>query len=294
MNLNALTYCLRQGFVSLRRNFWLALVTSSMIAVSLAILGGFLLLSLNVGQIMRNVDANVEIAVFLTDRAERAKVEAALTNLAGVKSLTFVSREEGLAEFGQTFGDPGLFAVLEGEHNPLPHMFRVRAEQAAMVPDLAGSMRALPGVEAVDYGEDLVAQLLSVTGWLNSLFLTISLFLGLGAILLIVTIIRLSVLARQEEIGVMKFLGASNSFIRLPFILEGATMGAVGALTATISLGIAYNSLAMSMQNGALTFLLQPVTARETLWPIYAGLLIMGFLIGGIGSVLSVRKFLRA
>lgn len=294
MNLNALTYCLRQGFVSLRRNFWLALVTSSMIAVSLAILGGFLLLSLNVGQIMRNVDANVEIAVFLTNNANNTRVETALTNLPGVKSITFVSREQGLAEFGQSFGDPGLFTVLEGDHNPLPHMFRVRAEQAALVPSLAASMQKLSGVEAVDYGEDLVAQLLSVTGWLNSLFLAISLFLGFGAVLLIVTIIRLSVMARQEEIGVMKFLGASNSFIRLPFILEGATMGAVGALTATISLGLAYSRLAASLQNGALTFLLQPITARESLWPIFAALIITGFLIGGIGSLLSVRKFLRA
>ncbi|MBS3872095.1 MAG: permease-like cell division protein FtsX [Firmicutes bacterium] len=294
MNLNALTYCLRQGLVSLRRNIWLALVTSSMIAVSLAILGGFLLLSLNVGQIMRNVDANVEIAVFLTDKADRAKVESALTNLEGVKSLSFVSREQGLAEFGQSFGDQGLFAVLEGEHNPLPNMFRVRAEQAVLVPNLAASMQGIPGVDVVDYGEDMVAQLLSVTSWLNSMFLVVSLFLGLGAVLLIVTIIKLSVMARQEEIGVMKFLGASDSFIRLPFILEGASMGAVGALTATLGLAFAYNRLAASLQNGALTFLLQPITAREELWPIFFALLVIGFLIGGVGSILSVRKFLRA
>jgi len=277
----------------LRRNFWLAMVTASMIAVSIAIFGVFLLLSVNVGQVMQNIAGNVEIAVFLEDRADTNSVLSAIKGLSGVAEYTFVSREQGLLDFGQTLGEKDLFLVLAGENNPLPNMFRVRTLDATLVPAMADALRKVRGVEAVDYGEDLVAQLLNMTRWLNSMFLAISLFLGLGAMLLIVTIIRLSVMARQEEIGVMKYLGASNWYIRLPFILEGATMGLLGSLIATLSLGAVYFRLTSNLQNGVLPFLFRPVTEVAALWPIFAFLLLLGFFLGIIGSLLSVRKYLR-
>jgi len=293
MILNSLRYCLRQGLVSLRRNFWLAVVTAGMIAISLAILGGFLLVALNAGQMMRTIAENVEIGVFLNQDAEAEAVRSQLESLEGVYGYTFVSKEQGLDEFGQSLGDRELFSGLDGELNPLPDMFRVRAREAALVPSLADEIRALPGVELVDYGEELVARLVGVTRWLNTFFLGISFLLALGAIFLIVTIIRLSVLARQDEIGVMKYLGASNWFIRFPFFLEGMTMGWMGTLAATISLGFAYQRLVSSLQRDALIFFLQPVTDPEKLWPVFAGLLVLGTLMGGLGSLVSVRKFLR-
>jgi len=293
MILNSLRYCLRQGLVSLRRNFWLAVVTAGMIAISLAILGGFLLVALNAGQMMRTIAENVEIGVFLNQDAEAEAVQSQLESLEGVYGYTFVSKEQGLYEFGQSLGDRELFSGLDGELNPLPDMFRVRAREAALVPSLADEIRALPGVELVDYGEELVARLVGVTRWLNTFFLGISFLLALGAIFLIVTIIRLSVLARQDEIGVMKYLGASNWFIRFPFFLEGMTMGWMGTLAATISLGFAYQRLVSSLQRDALIFFLQPVTDPEKLWPVFAGLLVLGTLMGGLGSLVSVRKFLR-
>lgn len=293
MILNSLRYCLRQGLVSLRRNFWLAVVTAGMIAISLAILGGFLLVALNAGQMMRTIAENVEIGVFLNQDAEAEAVQSQLESLEGVYGYTFVSKEQGLDEFGQSLGDRELFSGLDGELNPLPDMFRVRAREAALVPSLADEIRALPGVELVDYGEELVARLVGVTRWLNTFFLGISFLLALGAIFLIVTIIRLSVLARQDEIGVMKYLGASNWFIRFPFFLEGMTMGWMGTLAATISLGFAYQRLVSSLQRDALIFFLQPVTDPEKLWPVFAGLLVLGTLMGGLGSLVSVRKFLR-
>jgi cell division transport system permease protein len=182
---------------------------------------------------------------------------------------------------------------LEGESNPLPNLIRVRAGQAELVPDLAREIQGYPGVELADYGEELVGWLVRVTRWLNTLFLGASALLAFGAVFLIVTIIRLSVMARHEEIGVMKYLGASNWFIRFPFLLEGTLMGWFGTLFATVSLGFIYYRIAVSLQREALAFFLQPVTDAQRLVPIFAGLLIMGTLMGCIGSYLSVRKYLR-
>ncbi|MCR3921230.1 MAG: permease-like cell division protein FtsX [Firmicutes bacterium] len=293
MNINSLKYCLRQSVVSLKRNFWLAVVTSCIIAVSLAILGGFLLMAVNAGQLIRNVESNVEIGVFLYADADVSAVQKQINSLEGVNSVTFVSKDEGLVTFSNSLGDPALLAGLKGEDNPLPDAYRVKATDTALVAGLAESIRAMPGVEMADYGEELVGRILKITGWLNTLFVGISVLLALGAVFLIVTTIRLSVMARLEEIGIMKYLGASDWYIRFPFLLEGMAMGWVGTLVSTIALGLAYSKLATSLRQDAFAFFIRPVTSVEQLAPIFVGLLLLGTLMGGIGSLISVRKFLR-
>lgn len=293
MNISALKYGLRQGIMSLRRNLWLATVTAGIIAISLAILGGFLLLAVNVGQMMRTIETNLEIAVFLEEGADPAAVSRQLADDALVQSYTFVPKEQGLVEFAQTLGDPAFLAGMEGENNPLPDLFRVRASDAQSVAKLAEEIRAFPGVEMADYGEELVGRLISVTHWLNRLLLGMSSLLALGAVFLIITTIRLSVAARQDEVGIMKYLGASNGFIRFPFLLEGVVIGWTGTLVGTLALGLGYEQIATSLQQEALTFFIQPVTDPARILPIFGGLLLLGTLMGGIGSIISVRKFLR-
>ena len=293
MNINSMRSCLRQSVVALYRNIWLALVTSGIIAISLAILGGFLLLAVNASQFMRNIESNVEINVFLEDGADAAAIQQRLDGHGDVSGYTFVPKDQGLEEFGRSMGDSVLIVGLEGENNPLPDMFRVRTHQAETVPALATEIQSYAGVEMTDFGAELVNRVGQVTGWLNTLFLIVSGLLALGAIFLIITTIRLSVLARQDEVGIMKYLGASNWFIRFPFLLEGMVMGWTGTLAATAALGFVYFRLASSLQTEALAFFLQPVTDMARILPIFVGLLVMGTLMGGVGSYVSVRKFLR-
>lgn len=293
MNKYAVKYCTRQSFLSLSRNFWLAVITAGMIAVSLAILGGFLLMAVNVNHFIRNLESNVEISVFLGATANIETISGKLDMLDGVEKYTFVSKEQGLEQFSQTLGDKTLLSGLEGENNPLPDMFRVRVTQAELVPLMASEIQTYAGVEVVDYGKELVGRLVQITRWINTLFLVVGTLIALGAVFLIVTIVRLSVLSRQEEVGVMKYLGASNWFIRFPFLLEGMVMGWLGTLFAVLALGLAYYRLASSLQQEALTFFLQPVTDVARIFPIFAGLLVLGTLMGGFGSFVSVRKYLR-
>ncbi|OEF97052.1 permease-like cell division protein FtsX [Desulfuribacillus alkaliarsenatis] len=293
MNINAFKYCLRQSFISLRRNIWLATVTAGIIAISLVILGGFLLLAVNADQVLRDIETNVEVAVFLEDGTSPSSIEALLSNHHLVHSFVFVSKAEGLEEFGHKMGDRVLLAGMDGENNPLPDMFRVKVISADEVATLAADARLFPGVEMVDYGEELVGQLLQATNWLKNLLIGISSMLALAAIFLIVTTIRLSVMARQDEVGIMKYLGASNGFIRFPFLLEGMVMGWTGTLVAIAVLGAAYSRFTASLQQDAMIVFIQPVTDIERLLPIFVGLLLLGTLMGGLGSLISVRKFLR-
>lgn len=293
MNMSALKYGLRQSILSLRRNLWLATVTAGIIAISLAILGGFLLLAVNAGQMLRTIETNLEIAVFLEDGINPATIRQQLAEHALVQGYIFVPKEQGLEEFSRILGDQALLAGMEGENNPLPDLFRVRVRDAQSVATLAADLRTFSGVEAIDYGEELVGRLIMVIHWINRLLLGMSGLLALGAVFLIITTIRLSVVARQDEVGIMKYLGASNGFIRFPFLLEGVAIGWTGTLVATVALGAGYTQLANSLQREALIFFIQPVTDPARILPIFGGLLLLGTLMGGIGSIVSVRKFLR-
>ena len=293
MNANSLRYSLRQGVVSLRRNAVLVLVTTSMVAVSLAILGGFMLLSANVRQIVHTIETNVEIAVFARMDADVNALRGRLTEVQGVSEIVFVPRAEGLRELGQSLGDPDLFQVFTAQNNPLPDVFRLRVQTVDQVSSVAEALRNINGVDTVDYGEELITQLLAFTRWVSGLLVATSALLGLGAVFLVVAIIRLSVIARQEEIGVMKYLGASNGFIRLPFVFEGIVMGFFGALLASLALWLLYDALIGSLGGMALPLLLNPVTGVTQLGFVFGTILVLGTLVGASGSLLAVRKYLR-
>ncbi len=293
MNRYALGYCMRQSFRSLSRNAWLALLTSGLIAISLVILGGFLLVTTNVNQFIHTLESNVEISVFLEEGVQASEVEAQIANLEGVAEQTFVPKEEGLENFSRTMGDPTLLRDLEGENNPLPDLIRVRVSEPEQVSVVAETVGAYPQVELVDYGEELVSRLMQITSRLNALFLTLGVLIALGAVFLIVNIIRLSAVARQEEVVVMKYMGASNGFIRFPFLMEGMVMGWTGTLVAIGALGVVYFQLASAFGQDSLILLFQPVRDMERLLPIFGGLMIIGTFMAGFGSFVSIRKYLK-
>ncbi len=293
MNRYAFRYSMRQSFQSLSRNAWLAILTSGMIAISLIILGGFLLLTINVNQFIHTLESNVEVSVFLEEGVNVGEVEDRIRNLEGVAGQTFVSKEEGLEDFSRTMGDPTLLRDLEGENNPLPDLIRVQVTEPEQVAIVAETVQAYPEVELVDYGEELVARLMQITSRLNALFVTLGVLIALGAVFLIVNIIRLSVVARQEEVVVMKYMGASNGYIRFPFFTEGLVMGWTGTVAAVTVLGVVYAQLTSAFRQDSLILLFQPVTDLERLLPIFLGLMIMGTLMAGFGSFVSIRKYLR-
>ena len=291
--INYLKYCLRQTVISVSRNRWLALVSAGMIAVSLAILGGFLLVAVNTDQIMQNIQSNLEIAVFLDDGAPVNELEDEIGLLEGVAEFKFIDKHDGLQDFGRSLGDETLLKELTGKNNPLPHAFRVKGASAAQIPALAGQIEELSGVESVDYGGELVKSITRISGWMNSLSVAISILLAVGAIFLVGTTIRLSVVIRQEEIGIMKHLGASNWFIRLPFLLEGLAIGFTGTLAALAALGLIYYRFALFLIQSSPLFFLHPVTAPGKLTLIFGGLLLLGIAMGGLGSIFSIRRFLK-
>ena len=290
---NLARYTIRQCFQSLGRNIGLALASAAIIAISLILLGGFLLVAVNMDEMVEGLESSVEVGVFLEDGADHDSIEEQIARLDGVEEYTFVPREEGLEQMGRELGDADILGEVEGEHNPLPDAFRVTASDPEMVPELARQMAGFTGVEEADYGGELLEWMLQLGRWVNVVSVGVGLLLAAAAVFLIITTIRLSLVSRQDEVGIMKYMGASNWFVRFPFLLEGMIIGWVGTLVAVALLATGYYSMVSYLEGLELVFFWQPVTDAGALVSIWVGMLILGTLIGGLGSLVSLRRFLN-
>jgi cell division transport system permease protein len=279
---------------SIWRNGWLSFASVVTVAISLFILGFTTLLVLNINSLAGNLESGVEMTVFLQNDASPGQIQALgnqLQALPGVTLVQFVSKEQALAQIRQNMGSQaGLLSGL-GQDNPLPDAFQVKAVNAADIPALAGQVEGMAGVDQVRYGQGVVEKLLAVTHWLRVGGLVMMILVGISAVFLIATTIRVSVHARRYEIGIMKFLGATNWFVRGPFLMEGVTLGFAGSLLAGAVVYLGYSYMVDAVQT-TLPFI-QPVDASATLLAVVGGLLVLGVLIGAAGSLLSMRRYLR-
>lgn len=292
MALNALWYCLAQTFTSLRRNFWLSMASASMITVSLLILGVFTLTALNASQFLGQVESEIEINAYLDDGAQINNLIRQIRGMSGVERVNYVTKQQALEELRETFGERREVLADLDEDNPLPNTFRVRTENAEVVTALAEKIERLPGVNKVRYGQGYVERLIEVTRWVNVAALFAAGFLALAAVFLIMTTIRLSVMARRDEVEIMKYMGAGNWFIRFPFLLEGTLIGLFGSLMAVLILGGGYHYLLLLLDQVAF-YLVRPVTDQQMLLTLGGALLGLGVFIGGLASALSIRKYLK-
>ena len=294
MNLNVIRYYFREAAQSLVRNSWLSIASVGTIIISLLILGSTVLLVMNVRHIATSVESSLEITVFLQpDVSEEAlgQMEEQIKFVPGVTSVGFISKEQALVDLKESFGDKaGLLDGLEKD-NPLPNSFRVKTTSAELVPEAARQLEKLNGVEQVRYGQGVVEKLLSLTHWVRIWGSLTIVVLGVAAIFLIATTIRMSVFSRRREIGIMKMLGATNLFVRMPFMLEGTMLGLAGGLVAVLIINFAY----LSLLNKVIVTLpfIQLLDDPTTFYQVLGGVLGLGFCIGALGSAISLRRFLK-
>jgi len=294
MLINTIIYYFREAATSLVRNSWLTVASVGTIIISLLILGSSVLLVLNVREMASAMESSLEITVFLKDdvKQERLKtLEEEIEFVPGVTVATFVTKEQALVDLKESFGDKAeLLNGLEDD-NPLPNSFTVKTREAKMVPEAARQLVELEGVEQVRYGQGVVEKLLALTHWVRIWGSLALLVLGVAAVLLIATTIRMSVFARRREIGIMKSLGATNIFVRMPFMLEGMIIGLTGGLIAALLINYGY----LSLLNKILISLpfIQLVDNPDIIYQVLGGLLGAGLIIGTLGSAISLRRYLR-
>ena len=291
MKLSSLRYVVPEPFISLRRNAGMTLAAVMTVVLTLYLCGIFALLVSNINRNTHLLEAAVEIKVFIEDGINQDQMDtlsAQVRGIEGVASIKFVSRAEGLETMSSKFGSSEEILAALGDANPLPNSYTIKAESPEQVLQIVEKVSRLPNVQAVRYGQGSIEKMFVFMNWVRTLGLGLMVLLGFSAVILISMNIRLSVEARKEEIQVMKYVGASNSFIVWPFILEGMLLGILGGGIACILVLLSYNAV-LNLILSSLTFLTF-VPMGEIALLIISGMLLIGLLLGAIGSAIAVRK----
>ena len=295
MTLNSTRYILRETIHSVKRNPWLSIASVLTVMVSLVILGFSVFFLVNASNMAKSFEDQLEIAAFVeesTTQSELQGLKTQIQGMSGVASVTIVTKDQVLTDFGKTMGgtENNILADLGGK-NPFSDELTIKATDAQNVIALANAVDALPEVYKVRYGQGFVDKLLKFTQWLRWIGLGVVAAFAIAAVVLISINVKMNVFSRRREIQIMKLVGASNSFVRWPFLIEGLALGFVGGALAAAIVGMGYNWIAMNVQS-TLTFL--PIVQNVTLFQqVLVGLLLTGMAMGALGSGISLQKFLK-
>lgn len=304
MKFSTITRHIREGFKNVARNGWMTFASMSSIAVSLFILGIFMLLALNVNKLADQLDSQVQISVYLqldTEKGKAEEIERTIKRIPEVKQVTFISKEEGLKRFLENMSEEGKEALegYENENNPLPDIFEVEAFDPQKIPFVAEQIEAInltdptKPITSVKYGKDTINKLFSITNAIRNVGLAIVLGLAVMAMFLISTTIKMTIIARRREISIMKLVGATNNFIRWPFFIEGAIIGFGGSFISTAVLLFGYSQLLQSTSAVVGLYMFQFSTIDEVRLLVGGTIVALGTLLGIWGSTISVRKYLK-
>jgi cell division transport system permease protein len=288
-------YLLRETLLGLKRGGWMNWAAVSTVTVLLFLFGVSLQASWQLGGLLNQFGSQLEVSVYLDTGVQAADLKALVQAIPGVAAVTPVSKEEAWTTLVQDLGLSDINGATEQLNgNPLVDEMKVRAENSAEVPVLAKKLKQLQGVDEVRYVDEAVKRIAQLNQGLNWVSLGMTTVLTLTAIAVITTTIRLIVMARRREIEVMQLVGATTTWIYLPFILQGLVLGAIGALTAwTLIAGFQkFIGSLLAQQPEFIQFLtngMQLSMQEAILLPLI--LLALGGSVGLIGSLFAVRRF---
>ena len=301
MNWSSFKYLARQGLHSMVKNRLMSVASIGVLTVCLLITGVAGLFTLNVGSLMDYLGSQNETVVYLDeDLTEEglAAVDSALRSISGLREVTYVSKDEALERMKESMGDNAyLFDVFEGSENPFLANYRVVLDDVSDLPEIQPQLEAIEGVSSVGAPMQLSQMFTSVHKGVSLVCVILVAVLGFVSVVVISNTIRLTVFARRKEINIMKYVGATNGFIRLPFFVEGVTVGLIAGAIATVVVLGGYQLLliyAVKLPGFWGTLLAGPLLPLADVWYlVLGGFVLFGVLIGSIGTASSIRKYLK-
>ncbi|TAM77490.1 ABC transporter permease [bacterium] len=292
MDWGKVKFFLGEVFANLTRNAAMQITAIGTVAVAIAMLGAFLFVQRTAAAVSDQALQQIEVSAFLRDGLD-AKADSALaarvTALPGVAHVTYVPKAQGLKQLRDKLQGEVDTSLLTT--NPLPDTLRIQAKHVADVPGVATAVKTLPGVVDVHYGAETVQKLMRLLDVAQRIGLAVIVLLVLASFQIVSNTIRLTVYSRRREISIMQLVGATNNYIRLPFIAEGVVAGVLGAAIAVALLLVAQHEL-LPVVAQLVKFVPFP-TQLPDLIPLAFQLLGVGALVGAIASWVSVGRYLR-
>lgn len=294
MKLSTSEYFIKEVYTSFKRNIWMTLASIFTVVLSLFILGFFSIVILNLNKMANTLESQVQISVYLKDDLSQEEIDETketLSKIEGLQDIKFTTREEAMENFKKRLGDQQFLLDALDDTNPLPDSFSLTVTSPQQVKTIADTVVALDSVESASYSQDIINHLFNLTHLIRLIGVALIILLTGAAIFIISNTIRLTVFARRKEIAIMKYVGATDWFIRWPFLLEGICLGFIGGGLATIFLYIVYNQVTQEIYEAMAFFPLIP--QHPFINYISLAILVAGIIIGALGSTISLKRFLK-
>ena len=294
MKLSTSEYFIKEVYTSFKRNIWMTLASIFTVVLSLFILGFFSIVILNLNKMADTLESQVQISVYLKDDLSQEEIDETketLSKIEGLQDIKFTTREEAMENFKERLGDQQFLLDALDDTNPLPDSFSLTVTSPQQVKTIADTAAALDSVESASYSQDIINHLFNLTHLIRLIGVALIILLTGAAIFIISNTIRLTVFTRRKEIAIMKYVGATDWFIRWPFLLEGICLGFIGGGLATIFLYIVYNQVTQEIYEAMAFFPLIP--QHPFIDYISLAILVAGIIIGALGSTISLKRFLK-
>ena len=295
MKLSTLKYLFKEGIIGLWRNRTMALASIGTIILCLLILGMSYGIGTNIDYLIAQIEEKFGVTAYIEEglsNEEITQLQSRIESMQQVEEVIYISKEDALKSFSEDNGDEDLFAMFK-EDNPLPASFEITTTNISGQAEFVKALNSFEGIDETVYFENETASFMRIRNTVNYVCLAILVVFVVVGLMLMSNTIKLAVYVRRREINIMKYVGATNSFIRVPFLIEGMLIGFLGALISILLITGAYDWImqkAATMTGVLSGFSLLPTSeVTGALLPMY---LVLGIGIGLIGSAFAIHKHL--
>ncbi len=292
MRISGLGYLLKEGIKSIWSNRMMSLASIGVLVSCLLLTGAAELITLNVSSVVEDIGGENVTRVFLEQEVtdlEAVYIQDEIGKISNVSDTKFISKDDAIKEYEDTLRED-IFSQMQGEGNPLPNSVDVTLTDLSLYDETMAQITAIDGVDEVRDTREIASKLTSLSTLVSSMSLWIVLALSLISIFIISNTIRMTMYSRRFEISIMKSVGATDTFIRIPFVFEGMIIGLISGVIGSLLLTLVYDAVMKGVQN-IIQFKFIPYDELAIyVWIVF---IVAGMIIGMLGSVLSIGRYLR-
>lgn len=291
MRFNIIKYLTKEGFKNVFHNSIMTLASVSVMVCCMVLTGSAFLISANLSQVLKSVENKNSITVFLekgVSSSKTSQIEKEIKNVPNILKCEYYSSDQASEKYKEVLG--GLYGILQRSGSLFPEAFHVTMQDLSLYKQTVEKLEAIDGVDSISDRSETAKKLSDLSRLVSKTGILTVCSLGVISLFIVMNTIRLTIYDRRLEIAIMKSVGATNSFIRAPFIIEGVLIGVIAALISTGILNVAYNSF-VNVLDGIINF--QGVYFKNIFPKILVSFLVAGSLLGMIGSLISIRRYLK-
>ncbi len=299
MRMSNFGYLVKRGIGSVFKNAMMSLASFCVLLVSLLMVGLSVLVAIDIGVVLSNIEEKNEINVYVYGDVEQnvlTHITDAIDANPNTESVIFYSKEEAWADKQEEMPEMAeLFDYLPD--NPMPHTFRVTVKDISYISETAEEFGTIEGVEKVSAPYDFASALVNIRSTLAVIGISLLAVMIITSVIIIYNSIRSSVYSRKKEINIMKVVGATNSFVKIPFFIEGMFIGVIAGVASWILTKITYEAIVELFRDDVTIWeifgLVDVIPFDQVTWYVLAANCILGALLGAIGTIISTGKYVK-